>query len=303
MAVLAGRTAGLLLPTREQAISAGWDAAALLETAARAEALGLDSVWAGDSLTARPRLEPLTLLAAVAARTRRIAVGTAALTAVLRPPVLGAASVATLDRLAGGRLVLALGAGFPGAATEAEFAALGVPSERRLARLGTVVGAWRSAWLGALGPEFPRPARTTGPPLWLAGGGGSALRLTARAFDGWLPYLPTPHDYRRAAGTLDDLVAAAGRASSEVARGLYATVLVDGAPGEMDAWSRGYYGVPVEALAGVQAVVAGSLAACTERLAAFAEAGAGHLVLRVGSFATDRHLETVAELARRWRAM
>ena len=60
---------GLLLPTREAAITGAWDARALVRLARRAERLGFASVWAGDSLIARPRLEPLTLLAGVAAAT------------------------------------------------------------------------------------------------------------------------------------------------------------------------------------------------------------------------------------------
>jgi alkanesulfonate monooxygenase SsuD/methylene tetrahydromethanopterin reductase-like flavin-dependent oxidoreductase (luciferase family) len=88
---------GLLLPTREAVLSGQPDAGPLLELAERAEAAGFDSVWAGDSLLARPRLEPLTLLAAAAARTRRVELGTAVLLAPLRNPVLLAHSAATVD--------------------------------------------------------------------------------------------------------------------------------------------------------------------------------------------------------------
>src|SRR3989442_1044144 len=62
---------GVLLPTREAVMSGRPETAPLLAIAERAEGAGFDSVWIGDSLTARPRHEPLTLLAAVAARTRR----------------------------------------------------------------------------------------------------------------------------------------------------------------------------------------------------------------------------------------
>ena len=68
---------GVLLPTREAVMSGHSETAPLLAMAERAEAAGFDSVWIGDSPIARPRHEPLTLLAAVAARTRRVRVGTA----------------------------------------------------------------------------------------------------------------------------------------------------------------------------------------------------------------------------------
>lgn len=67
---------GILLPTREAIMSGAADpVAAIYGLAERAEELGFHSVWVGDSLTARPRLEALTTLAAVAARTRARAPG------------------------------------------------------------------------------------------------------------------------------------------------------------------------------------------------------------------------------------
>ena len=79
---------GYLLPTRERVMAGQPHAAPLLELAERAERLGFDSVWAGDSLLARPRHEPLTLLAAVASRVHRVDIGTAVLLPALRNPVL-----------------------------------------------------------------------------------------------------------------------------------------------------------------------------------------------------------------------
>ena len=73
-------TFGFLLPTREMVMAQQRpDLRPLLILAERAEALGFDSVWVGDSILARPRLEALTTLAAVAARTQRVRLGTAVL--------------------------------------------------------------------------------------------------------------------------------------------------------------------------------------------------------------------------------
>src|SRR5258708_39294898 len=78
---------GYLLPTREQVMEDRPEAAPLLALAERAEGLGFDSIWVGDSLLARPRHDPLTLLAAVAARTRRAELRTAVLPPASRHPV------------------------------------------------------------------------------------------------------------------------------------------------------------------------------------------------------------------------
>ena len=74
---------GLLLPSREALLWADSDLSFVIEAARRAEQAGYDSVWAGDSLLARPRGEPLTLLAAVAGATSRVTLGTAVLLPLL----------------------------------------------------------------------------------------------------------------------------------------------------------------------------------------------------------------------------
>ena len=87
---------GFLLPTRELVMSQTTpDVGRIIDLAERAEALDFDSVWAGDSILARPRLEAFTTLAAVAARARRFKVGTAVLLPALRHPVVMANEAAT----------------------------------------------------------------------------------------------------------------------------------------------------------------------------------------------------------------
>src|SRR2546421_11088772 len=103
---------GLLLPSREALLWADSDLAFMVEAARRAEQAGFDSVWVGDSLLARPRGEPLTLLAAVAGATSRVMLGTAVLLPLLRHPPSLAHGPATLDRIPKGRGV---GGNGPGA--------------------------------------------------------------------------------------------------------------------------------------------------------------------------------------------
>jgi alkanesulfonate monooxygenase SsuD/methylene tetrahydromethanopterin reductase-like flavin-dependent oxidoreductase (luciferase family) len=123
---------GVLIPTREAIMSGRPETGPLLTMAERAEAAGFDSVWVGDSITARPRHEPLTLMAGIAARTRRVRIGTGVLLPALRNPVVLAHVVGTLDRIAEGRIILGVGIAADTPAIRREFAATGVP--------------WDSAW-------------------------------------------------------------------------------------------------------------------------------------------------------------
>ena len=142
---------GYLLPTREKSCKDIRKPRPLLALAERAEALGYASVWVGDSLLARPRHEPLTLLAGVAGRAKRVEIGTAVLLPALRNPVLLAHQVATLDQVSEGRLILGVGFASDRPNIRAEFAAAGVPFEKRLGRMMEGLRLCKAFWTGAAG--------------------------------------------------------------------------------------------------------------------------------------------------------
>ncbi|MEA2808168.1 MAG: hypothetical protein QOJ17_2309, partial [Rhodospirillaceae bacterium] len=171
---------GYLLPTRERIMGGQPETASLLALAERAEALGFDSIWVGDSLLARPRHDALTLLTAVAARTRKVELGTAVLLPALRNPVVLAHQLATLDRIAEGRLILGVGIASDWPNIRAEFEAAGVPFDKRVGRLIEGLALCRALWTGKpvdwdgrwkveRGVLGPVPHRPGGPPLWIGG--------------------------------------------------------------------------------------------------------------------------------------
>src|SRR5947207_1143613 len=139
---------GLLLPSREALLWGSSNLAFLVETARKAEEAGYDSVWAGDSLLARPRGEPLIVLSAVAAATARVTVGTAVLLPLLRHPVSLAHGLATLHRIAEDRLIVGVGPGAELPGTHMELATLGVPSEGRVNAMLAEVERCRALWRG-----------------------------------------------------------------------------------------------------------------------------------------------------------
>ncbi len=141
---------GVLIPTREAIMSGRPETGPLITMAERAEAAGFDSVWIGDSITARPRHEPLTLMAALAARTRRVRLGTGVLLPALRNPVVLAHVIGTLDRVAEGRVILGVGIAADTPAIRKEFAATGVPWDRRVGRFLETLEICRALWSATL---------------------------------------------------------------------------------------------------------------------------------------------------------
>ncbi|GAA3396670.1 LLM class flavin-dependent oxidoreductase [Cryptosporangium minutisporangium] len=299
---------GYLLPTRDRLAAGDSALGPVIAGARRAEALGFDSVWVGDSPLTRPRADPLLVLAAVAAVTTQVTLGTAVLLAALRHPILLAHQLATLDRIADGRLVVGMGAGFPHPVTEAQFATLGVGFAHRSARLDESIDAIRLLWAG--GPASfagthvrfqdvtlgPTPAQVGGPPIWMAGG-GSALRRVARQADGWLPYPPTWTAYTEEWAALQQSAADHDRPDA-LTPAFYATVCLDEDPERGRQRARAsiqrYYNAPLEYIEARQAVFVGTAAGCAAWLGRYATAGARHVVVR---FAVENQSEAVEEFA------
>jgi alkanesulfonate monooxygenase SsuD/methylene tetrahydromethanopterin reductase-like flavin-dependent oxidoreductase (luciferase family) len=289
----------------------GDDVRRLVDFARQTEQLGFDSLWVNDSLV-RPRIEALTLLSAAAAVTDRITLGTAALQPALRRPVQTAQVLASIDRLSHGRLTIAVGAGFPGL-SEVEYAASEVPWPRRFARLDDTVALWRQLWTGE-GPssfhgkvihldDIPpgiRSFTTAGPPVWLAADTPGARARAGARYDGWLPYPPAPDGF--SAG-LEDVRAAAtqaGRSPDAVAPGLFVTVLVtdaaDGGRSQLDEFATATYGFPLEVVEQIQTFASGGVDEVAAKLRAYIDAGARHLVCRIGVLGPARFLDQVEQL-------
>ncbi|MBI2320677.1 MAG: LLM class flavin-dependent oxidoreductase, partial [Chloroflexi bacterium] len=110
---MARREIGILIPTRQAVLTSRErpPLEPMWELARQSEVAGIDALWVGDSITARPRVEALTTLAYLAAITRRPRLGTAVLLPTLRKPVELALVLANIDQLCGGRLVVGVGAG------------------------------------------------------------------------------------------------------------------------------------------------------------------------------------------------
>ncbi len=301
---------GYLLPTRERIMQGHPETAPLLALAERAESLGYDSVWVGDSLLARPRHEPLALLAGVAGRTRRVELGTAVLLPALRNPVLLAHQVATLDQISAGRFILGVGIARDVPSIRAEFTAAGVPFEKRVGRMVEGLRLCRALWSGqavdwdgrwqvSQGVLAPMPHRPGGPPIWIGGNAPSSRAQVGRWFDGWFPNAPDPAAWAEQWAEIQAIAREAGRDPAALTGAMYLTLSVDDdvrhAEARLDAFATGYYGQPAAVVRARQACYAGPAAGAAAWLAGYVQAGVDHLVLRFAG-AHERSLEAMAKV-------
>jgi probable F420-dependent oxidoreductase len=210
------------------------------ETASLATRLGFDSLWVGDHVAfPLPILDPLLLLAQLAAFAPDLSLGTAVYLLPLRHPVLVAKQVTTIDRLCGGRFVFGVGIGgeFP-----AEYAACGVPLRERGARLSEAIPLVQRLVRGeptrgegrfypfpttTLAPEASQPG---GPPIWCGGRSAKALERMGRLADGWISYVVTPERFAAGLETIAKAAAAAGRRLSHFGTGHLLFARIDDDP-------------------------------------------------------------------------
>jgi alkanesulfonate monooxygenase SsuD/methylene tetrahydromethanopterin reductase-like flavin-dependent oxidoreductase (luciferase family) len=286
---------GYLLPTRENIMQDRPSGRLLIDAAKRAAELGYDSIWAGDSLLARPRHDPLTLLAAVAGAVPRVEVGTAVLLPALRNPIALAQQLATIDQVSEGRLIVGAGIAADTPTVRAEFAAVGVPFEKRVGRMmegfrlckalwsGEAID-WDGRWQLSQGVLAPTPYRPGGPPIWIGTGVRPGIERTAKHFDGWFPIGPNPETFARRRQLFLETATAAGRDTDQLATALYLTVAVmddaEAADDAINTYLQNYYGAPPAMMRKIQACFGGPLEQVLDFIRAYVTAGAEHIVLR-----------------------
>ena len=292
----------------------------LLDQAVEAEASGaFDTLWVGDSLLAKPRLEAVTLLGALAGVTRRVRLGVGCLaTFVHRHPVLFAQQWASLDVLSGGRSWLTVCLGGPDAQSPAqalEHRVMGVRSSERVGRLEEGITILRKVWTGekvSHRGEFyqfegvkiePRPVQQPCP-VWIASnptgltwkGGASAsdtavergFRRVARFADGWMTNKVSPAQFREQWARIGALAREEGRDPAALGSALYHNININEdrsrALEESKAFLDAYYTSKFTPAFVEGWTVAGNPAQCIAELRAYADAGLGHVSLRLASW-------------------
>ena len=168
--------------------------------------------------------DPFTTLAYAAACTTTIRLGTGICLVPEHNPLVLAKTAATLDVLSGGRFILGAGVGW----LAEEFAALGIPFERRGARTREYIDVMRRLWTEETSAHqgefaqfegvssYPKPAQAGGIPVWFGGESAAALRRVAEYGDGWIGFKVLPDAAAAKIRRIEELMAANGRPRTDV---------------------------------------------------------------------------------------
>jgi alkanesulfonate monooxygenase SsuD/methylene tetrahydromethanopterin reductase-like flavin-dependent oxidoreductase (luciferase family) len=322
---------GLTLPNRGVLLGATTPGQ-MLELAEAADRSGsFRSVWVGDSLLGKPRMESVSLLAGIAARTQQVRLGPACMASfVLRDPVLLAYQWASLDLLSGGRTVLVGCTGIveqPGARIEGEL--YGLTPRDRVSRLIEWIALLKKLWtednVTFDGKHYrcagvtiePKPVAQPRPPIWIANNAREdkpfadwtaedfALierthRRCARHADGWQTSAWDPKDLEFRINDTLKKVSEQGRDPATFERHLYHNINVnedrEAALEESGRFLEEYY-VPTKFPRTFvdQWVATGSPEQCAERLQQMRDLGFSEVTLRITSWNQADQFRRVVE--------
>ena len=188
------------------------------------EAGGIDSIWQTDRMISRePILECMSVMAALAGRTRRLKFGVNVLSLAFRDPVLVAKQCATIDFLSEGRLLPAFGIGSP---LGPEWQTLNLDTKTRGRKTDEGLEIIRRLWsedeVDFAGVHYHLSGASISPkpvqldlPMWIGGSSEAAIRRTARFGTGWQAGAETPAEVGQVIAGIRIAVAAEGRTIDE----------------------------------------------------------------------------------------
>ncbi len=263
------------------------------------EKMGFDSLWIGDHIAFHGGYfsECLTTLAAFAARTSRIMIGSSVFLLPLRRPGVAAKIAATVDYLSGGgRFVFGVGVGGEG---KEEFELCGVPLKERGARTDESIEIIRKLWSGERvshhgrfwrfdgAHQRPAPLTPNGPPIWIGGRSEAARRRAALAGDGYVSYLYTAKRFAEGMKQIHEWAGEAGR-TLPIDEGkwtpahhafMYIDQDIERALRKGTDYLSKRYNMDFKGIA-EKYLIHGPIEQCIEQFEAFKEAGARHFILR-----------------------
>jgi len=294
------------------------EAQELIEYGVRMEELGFDSLWVWDHILLGvdphfPILDSLTLLTAIAARTKKIKLSTGILVLPLRNPVSLAKQLSSMDQISGGRLLLAMAAGW----YKREFDAVGVPFDQRgrimddnleiMRRFFTedrVSGDWPNHSIPA-GVMFPKPVQQPFPIL-IGGYADRVLKRAATNGDGWLTYFYKPDAFVESWKKVCDYAEESGRDPATLLNGNQLPIMVGDSRAAVESTMMEWLNVDFDIAQGskstMDSAIMGNVDECVDQLKEHIDAGVQKLIFVPYKYQMDQVEVIAKEIVPRLRA-
>ncbi len=292
----------------------------LVEYGVRVEELGYDSVWVWDHVLLGvepnfPIIDSLTVLTGIAARTRRIKLGTGILVLPLRNPVTLAKQLSSMDQLSEGRMIMGMASGW----YKREFDAVGIPFDKRgklmdenleiMIRLWTeekVSGKYSYHDISAA-VMYPKPYQRPRMPILLGGYVDKVLQRAATAGDGWLTYFYRPEAFKKSWDKIRDFAREGGKDPDALMNASQLPIIVgasrEAVQDEMMDWLNKEWDFPAHSDCSRESAIMGTIDECVAQLREHLAVGVQKIIFVPYKYRDDQ-IETIArEIIPRLKAL
>ncbi|MFN3658030.1 MAG: LLM class flavin-dependent oxidoreductase [Pseudolabrys sp.] len=285
------------------------DAKALVDYGVRMEELGFDSVWVWDHMLLGvepnfPIIDSLTVLTGIAARTKRIKLGTGILVLPLRNAVALAKQLSSMDQLSGGRLVMGMASGW----YKREFDAMGIPFEKRGKIMDENLDLMRRLWTEpsvtgeyvrynpSKAVMYPKPAQER-IPILIGGYVDRVLQRAATAGDGWLTYFYTPEGFTKSWTKIRNFAKEAGKDPDKLLNASQLPIMIgkskDAVKADMLDWLNKEWDFPEKSDCTRDSAIMGSVDECVAQLKEHLAVGVQKIIFVPYKYRMDQ-IETIA---------
>lgn len=286
------------------------NARALVDYGVWVEELGYDSVWVWDHMLLGvepnfPIIDSLTTLTGIAARTKRIKMGTGILVLPLRNAVGLAKQLSSMDQLSDGRLIMGMASGW----YKREFDAMGIPFEKRGKIMDENLEIMRRLWTEpsvsgeymrhniSKAVMYPKPAQPQ-IPILIGGYADPVLKRAAVSGDGWLTYFYRPADFKKSWDKIINFAKEAGKDPAKLQNASQLPIMIgksrQAVEAEMMDWLNKEWDFPAHSDCSRESAIMGSVDECVEQLREHIALGVQKIIFVPYKYQKDQ-VETIAK--------
>lgn len=286
------------------------DARELVDYGVWVEELGYDSVWVWDHMLLGvepnfPIIDSLTVLTGIAARTKKIKMGTGILVLPLRNPVALAKQLSSMDQLSEGRLVMGMASGW----YKREFDAVGIPFNKRGKLMDENLEIMRRLWTEeqvsgeymnhniSKAVMYPKPHQKE-IPILIGGYVDKVLQRAATVGDGWLTYFYRAEDFKKSWDKIRNFATEAGKDPDTLKNASQLPIMIGKSKQAVEAdmmdWLNKEWDFPEHSDCTRESAIMGSVDECVEQLRAHIDAGVQKIIFVPYKYQREQ-VETIAK--------